>query len=1111
MVTTAQIQKQFGLGDSFSGLIVVDSAEALTNPSLKGQAHYIRRAFDRLDLDAVVCVDGVPTVLLAKFDKPIARARVNDLQRKFWNLGTGTLLLLLDPTAIFVFSNMMLPSNEGGEITEHEALVEKLELVADTLEGCQFMTRVATGRYYREHSDKFLPANTVDQYLLRNLGHVGDLLRRDNSIEERKRVHAFLGRIIFTSYLVDRGIVDLADYSFIKKQNVVSLLDLLTTYSADTLYKVFEQLRNDFNGSMFETDLEAERLSVTDYDISTLVKFLRGDEVRSGQGSLGFWAYDFASIPVETISAIYEKFLEEEDATRKGQDGAFYTPRHLAEMVVDEATAHLDSLSEVRCLDPACGSGIFLVVLFNRIAEEYRRDNPNVITRTRLNKLVDVLEHQICGVDVNVTACRIACFSLYIAYLDQFDSKTLKELQKQSDKILPNLLAYKDSNYKNTKTPVVYEGNFFDSKLPIRNDFDVIVGNPPWVGRNQSADQSVVKWLEDPEANPFLADVPRAKAKRAAVFLPQKQIAHAFMWKTPLHLCETGRVCLLLPVQVLLNQTDAFQYAWFSKMRVERIFNLSDFRYFLFQDAIRPASIILFGNRHESATSDQVEHVAPKVRQQDPRSGLIKVFPEDRKWVSTDEILDAAREKNVEAEIQNSAAIFWKTLLWGTPRDIAFVEYLLSVECLGDVAGDPEEGKRWIKGGGFQPWYQIAYDQKPDSYGQPKPIPGKLSDPFIETVDDSLQMFSLPDGSITLDERLSSLTCRGYRKDSDRNFASKKGFRRSPAKSLYEPPFVLVNDGFNKFSFVDFFAFYQHSLTGISGPDSDENLLRLLTVYLNSKLAKFFIFHISGSLGTERERVLVQELLRLPFPLPDSPNSHKDAEAIVTEVASRMKALQTEVALEYAKAESIGEFELRAKTLAETRRARVDQLQADLEPLVYKYFKLNKYEIMHIEDTCEIISPSATPTSPTVRTKTTEPTSTTERKRYADLLCKTLNKWSESDQSDSDGLPFYFAAELACFTDIGMVLLTLTQAESPTTPAEVSANGQLQKAVNRITRSSSYAQGSFSYLRGMIFASDKKIHILKQDMRAHWMRTSALNDADQIFQAIVTSRKGKRN
>ena len=1098
MVTTSQIQKQFGLGDSSSGLIVVNSAEALTNPSLKGQAHYIRRAFDRLDLDAVVCVDGVPTVLLAKFDKPIERTRVNDLQRKFWNLGTGTLLLLLDPTAIFVFSNMMPPSNDDGEITEHEALVEKLELVADTLEACQFMTRVATGRYYREHSDKFKPANTVDQYLLRNLGHVGDLLRRDNSIEERKRVHAFLGRIIFTSYLVDRGIVDLADYSFIKKQNVVNLLDLLTAYNADTLYQVFEQLRHDFNGSMFETDLEAERLSVTDYDISTLVKFLRGDEVRSGQGSLGFWAYDFASIPVETISAIYEKFLEEEDATRKGQDGAFYTPRHLAEMVVDEATAHLDSLSEVRCLDPACGSGIFLVVLFNRIAEEYRRDNPNVITRTRLNKLVDVLEHQICGVDVNLTACRIACFSLYIAYLDQFDSKTLKKLQKQSDKILPNLLAYKDSNYENTKTPVVYEGNFFDSKLPKLDNFDVIVGNPPWVGRNQSADQSVVKWLEDPEANPFLADVPRAKARRAAVFLPQKQIAHAFMWKTSLHLSETGRVCLLLPVQVLLNQTDAFQYAWFSKMRVERVFNLSDFRYFLFQDAIRPASIILFGNRHESATSDRVEHVAPKVRQQDPRSGLIKVFPEDRKWVSTDEILDAAREKNDDNVRQNSAATFWKRLFRGSARDIAFVDYLLSVESISAVAGDRRTNKRWLSGKGMQPWY-LASEATAIGYGKSEQIPGKLNDAIIDTSSKELNVFLLRSDTKTLESHLTGLG------------ASLSEVHRARDHRLYEPPVVLVNKGFSKVAFADFKVLFQDTLTGFSGDQCDSDLLRFFTVYLNSKLSWFVAFHTAAALGIERDEVRVHELMRLPFPLPDSPNSHKDAEAIVTEVASRMKALQTEIALEYAEAESIGDFEVRAKTLAETRRARVDQLQADLEPLVYKYFKLNKYEIMHIEDTCEIISPSATPTSPTVRTKTTEPTSTTERKLYSDLLCKTLNKWSESDQSDSDGLPFYFAAELASFTDIGMVLLTLTQAESPTTPAEVSANGQLQKAVNRITRSSSYAQGSFNYLRGMIFASGKKIHILKQDMRAHWMRTSAMNDADQIFQAIVTSRKGKRN
>lgn len=1103
MLTTAQIQQQFGLGDSSSGLIIVDPAEALTNPNLKGQSHYIRRAFERLKLDAMVCVDGLPTVFLAKFDKPIARFKVNELHRRFWNLGTGTLLVLLDPTAMFVFSGMMLPSNAEGEITEHDAFVERLDLVSDTLEACQFITRIATGSYYREHADKFKLSNTVDQYLLNNLGHVGDLLRRNDSAEERRRVHAFLGRIIFTCYLVDRGIIELEAYSFIRKKNVKTVLDLLTEYDADTLYKVFEQLRTDFNGSMFETDLAAERRSVTDGDISTLIRFLRGDEVRSGQLALGFWAYDFASIPVETISAIYEKFLEEEDASKKGKEGAFYTPRHLAEMVVDEATAHLDSLSEVRCLDPSCGSGIFLVILFNRIAEEFKRKNPNVITRTRIHRLMDVLEHQICGVDVNVTACRIACFSLYIAYLDQFDSKTLKELQEQSDKILPNLLAYKDKNYQNTGTPVVYEGNFFDSQLPIRDRFDVIVGNPPWVGRNQTADQSVVQWINDPEANPYLADAPRARTARIAMFLPQKQIAHAFMWKTPLHLSESGRVCLLLPVQVLLNQTDAFQHAWFRQVRVERVFNLSDFRYFLFQDAIRPASIILFGKNDESSTSNRVEHVAPKVRQQDPRSGLIKVFPEDRKWVSNDDIVEAARTRSGANENQGSSAIFWKSLLWGTPRDIAFLEYLLSIETLGDIAGDPEEGKRWVKGSGFKPWYQSSFDASPITYGQPKPFDNKLSDLFIATVDDSIGLFVLEQDTMSLEHRLETISRNG-------TSASKLGFHRSPNKKVYTAPLVLINKGFTKFAFASFNLMYQDSLRGISGPKDDADVLMFLTVLLNSKLAKYYFFHTAGSLGTERDQVHVHELMRLPFPLPGSPNCHKDAEAIVSEVATRMKTLQHEIAVEYAKAESDGSFELRSQSLAESRRVRVEQLQAELEPLVYKYFKLNKYEIMHIEDTCEIIIPSATPQSPTTHTKTTARTSIDDRKQYADLLCNTLNHWSKSDRPRGDAPPFYFAAELASFPAVGMVLLTIQQAESPTSPIEVRANGQLQKAIDRINKASSYEQGSFSYLRGKIFASGTAIHVLKQDMRSQWTRTMALNDADQIFHAIITSRTPKR-
>ena len=85
-----------------------------------------------------------------------------------------------------------------------------------------------------------------------------------------------------------------------------------------------------------------------------------------------FGRMTFAAIPVEAISAIYERFLKGSDKL----EGAFYTPRFLAELVLDVALANSPSLLGLRCLDPACGSGIFLVGLFNRMAEEWKQANP---------------------------------------------------------------------------------------------------------------------------------------------------------------------------------------------------------------------------------------------------------------------------------------------------------------------------------------------------------------------------------------------------------------------------------------------------------------------------------------------------------------------------------------------------------------------------------------------------------------------------------------------------------------------------------------------------------------------------------------------------------------
>jgi hypothetical protein len=176
---------------------------------------------------------------------------------------------------------------------------------------------------------------------------------------------------------------------------------------------------------MFDDELAVEQGLVTPAHFAVIGRFLKGDAIANGRGqrSLGFWAYDFKFIPIETISSIYEKFLEKEDEKGKRAAGEFYTPRLLAEMAVDLALGGTSPLyaENRRFLDPACGSGIFLVILFNRMAAEWsagQRADPS--PQAKADALVSRLD-TLRGVDKNSTACRIACFSLYLAFLDQFD------------------------------------------------------------------------------------------------------------------------------------------------------------------------------------------------------------------------------------------------------------------------------------------------------------------------------------------------------------------------------------------------------------------------------------------------------------------------------------------------------------------------------------------------------------------------------------------------------------------------------------------------------------------------------------------------------------------
>ena len=1073
-----------------------------------GQAHYMRRAFQSMELDGIFCIDKKPSVYLKNFESNLTRSQVNELHKKFWNQSTAKILLLQDPQMLYVFSGMIKPDNNVEEtIDEHEALVEQLTRVADTLEYYQLFERISSGEYFRSKPEKFNPEGTVDHYLIHQLTDLCDLLAHEDTVEYRRGINSFVGRLIFTCYLIDREIISLQDYKFPSEQQITSVQGLFELNSAteirECLSILFSSLKDDFNGSMFEENFEPELSKLTQSDFILLQRFLQGQEITSKQMVFGFWAYDFSVIPVETISAIYEALLNIENPDEKRSKGAFYTPRHLAEMVVDEAVSDFSTLENKSFLDPSCGSGIFLVTLFNRMADESLKLGKISDEQSKIKVLKTILKKNLFGIDVNPTACRITCFSLYIAFLDQFEPRYLRRLQNRNGKLLPKLLAYEDQDWQNISQASIFQGNFFQQDLPLHQNFDVIIGNPPWPGRTSTSDQHLIQWLENDNSNLFLqdSDIPSQKAYRKSVFFPSGQVAHAFMWKSLLHLKKSGNCYMLLPSEVLLNKTDVFQKEWFKRASVNKIIHLADYRRLLFEKAIRPCFIARFNNIIPEINTQEIEYVVPKYLGQDPSVGRIPVASEDSIFIPLKDLIEATEKK--------TAAVLWKSHYSGTPRDRRLVNFLQQFPSLDKLTDKSRTDKPWKKCKGLQPWYQAGYDRAPKTYGLPKPIPGKLDDPFIEATNKNTQIILLSGDCITLREKLETVKYKGVNVPDSKRGASIKGLRRSPKHFPLKPPMVLINKGFNRVLFSDFFVFYQDSITGISGPEKDRDLLVFLSVYAQSRVANFYQFHTSGSWGIERTEVRLHELMTLPFPTPEDMGNYKEkANSVIKEIGCKVDAFKKEIEMKYHEYNDLHDnMTLHGDSFDEFRKMKTDKLSQELDPLVYEYFGLTKEEIALVEDTCNIYEKSATPEHYSKPIKTLQKTTKDDRLQYSNWLCDTLNHWIKEAWLPKNP-PFIFSAESVKFSDIGQVLISLCRTNNIQVPIEVNPeNDEMTAILKRISEISIKERGSFSYLRGLIFAEKEQIHILKPDMLGKLTRTAALNDAQTLFDFIITSQK----
>ncbi|MCK4815184.1 hypothetical protein KA005_05395, partial [bacterium] len=274
--------------------------------------------------DAVFYVGRSPAAYLKKVKtNKISDEDIRQWQRFLWNQTVVPLLIVKSLTQVHVYTAYTKPEKKGSE----QRIRSILEHVADTLELDQLWTAIESGMIYKQKPDAFLRNNAVDQYLLDNLNATALRLAktqpgRTNQEQENnlKFAHHFLTRLLFVCYLIERGMVQGKKFEDENLKKIRPATEKHQGYflrhlfedirdnqkRRDLLCEIFEYVKEKFNGSLFANDIAKAKDLYTDDLIIEIDNFLHGHNSGTGQMVLGFWAYDFRVIPIETISAIWE-------------------------------------------------------------------------------------------------------------------------------------------------------------------------------------------------------------------------------------------------------------------------------------------------------------------------------------------------------------------------------------------------------------------------------------------------------------------------------------------------------------------------------------------------------------------------------------------------------------------------------------------------------------------------------------------------------------------------------------------------------------------------------------------------------------------------------------
>jgi len=349
---------------------------------------------------------------------------------------------------------------------------------------------------------------SIDEQLLEDFTRYRRLLTKSITKSNQKRklteeeldesVQRILDRLIFIRNCEDRELEQKLLISKLREWESRGRGKLVKS-----LREIFDYFDEQYNSKIFSEHL-CDSLEIENEVISEIIRGLYYTKEKYFAIS-----YDFSVIDADVLGNIYEQYLShilkktakrakitKKKAHRKEQ-GIYYTPIYIVDFIVRNTLGKKlqnkkTNVEEIRVLDPACGSGSFLIKAFDIFDEYYKKNTDYAQTQLDeqavgipFTKKAKILQENIFGVDLDKQAVEIAQLNLLLKIAEKGHRlPLLEESIRRGNSIIDDkdVVGNKAFRWEDEFDNIMKEGGF-----------DVIIGNPPYGAELSKQERDYIK------------------------------------------------------------------------------------------------------------------------------------------------------------------------------------------------------------------------------------------------------------------------------------------------------------------------------------------------------------------------------------------------------------------------------------------------------------------------------------------------------------------------------------------------------------------------------------------------------------------------------------------